>query len=226
MELVTLNEGKRDPDTNAPISSAYIPQGDDSDREPFGDVSLIQCLGVTSIPYKPTAEGKAQGICVSVPGLSAVCVAAWDTRTHSIAGNAKPGDTIVHSTGPSKAAQLQLKEEKKQAVLVTRGSDNKQMILVLDGKDDHVTIAAFGHAFRMDKQGVHMSSRNGVNGISITDELVHIKGTVMLGGLAPLSGFSVVQLNQPAIAALNCLLNAPTPTGSIAMPSAGVSIGK
>ncbi len=124
-----------------------------------------------------------------VGGADAVIIGARDTRTAKIAGNLKPGDTVVHSTGPKQAAQLQLKEDKRQAMLVTKGSDGKQAMLLLDGKNDKVTIAAFGFVIDISKSSGTMSlmSPNGQNGIVISDSGTRIMGQIVhnLGG--PLS---------------------------------------
>ena len=184
-KLALLNEGKRSPATNAPLASCGDRVGDDpADQEPLGDVPLMPCLGVTAIPYPPDAQGGAEGVVLEgVGGLPGVCVAAWDTRTFAIAGNASPGDTIVHTTGPSRAAQLQLKETKKQAVLVTRGSDGKQMMLTLDGTNDVVQVLAFGNIIEVGKRGISLNVGN--SGIDITDDGVTIRGAnVVLGGFA------------------------------------------
>jgi hypothetical protein len=120
-----------------------------------------------------------------------VCVAAWDTRTFSIAGNASPGDTIVHTTGPSKAAQLQLKETKRHAALVTRGSDKKQMMVFLNGTDDVIQLTAFGNIIQIGKDGISLNA--GSSGIDITPDGVTIRGAnVVLGGMTVIPGSCMV----------------------------------
>lgn len=202
LSFVRLNSGfvTVDTDTNAPATAAYSPTSDDdADREPFGDCNLMQCLGVTSLPYGPTDSGHAEGIVAeNVAGLPGVVVAAWDTRNHSIVGNLKPGDTVVHATGPSRAAQLQLKEETRQALLTTRGKNGKQLYLLLDGDERTLQVNANGALIQIDEDGtIALSSKNGANGITINDDCVHVRGNVVLGGMAPIPGQAIALCPPP-----------------------------
>jgi hypothetical protein len=222
LKLATLNEGKVAPSTNAPVASCFDLIGDDpNDREPLGDAPLMPCLGVTAIPYPPDADGHAEGIIATgVGGLPSVCIAGWDTRTHAIAGNAKPGDTILHSTGPSKAAQVQLKETKRQAVVVTRGTDNKQMMVLLDGKNDKIQIAGFGYIIELSQTGIELAA--GANGISINEDAVHIRGNVIVGGMVPPPGMCLAMATPAAWAVLSALAAAATPGTPPLTPAPGV----
>jgi hypothetical protein len=97
----------------------------------------------------------------------------------------KPGDTVVHSTGPAQAAQLQLKEEKRQAVLATKDSRKQTVAIVLDGKNDHIQIAGFGAAVQLDKNGnISMFNASGA-GIVIDGDNVTISGNLKLPGMLP-----------------------------------------
>lgn len=183
IEIVTLDGVTIDPTSGAPLVSAKQPITGDDDVEDFGDAPLMQCLGVSSAPYGKTDDGYCEGvIATGVGARDAVCLGARDTRTAKIIGKLSPGDTVVHSTGPNQAAQLQLKEAKKQAVLVTKGSDGKQILLVLDGKNDKVTLAAFGLAFNFDKatKTISLMSANGQNGLVIGDAGVQVIGQLMM----------------------------------------------
>lgn len=221
LELVTLNAGERDEETNAPVAGAYV-QIDETEQKPLGTVPLMQCLGITSMPMPADSKGKAEGICAAVAGMSAVCIAAWDTRSNAITGNMKPGDTVVHTTGPNPIAQLMLKNESKTVALVTRGSDGKQMILALDGKNDSFLVSAFGHLISITDEGVTLSSKNGANSINVGDDLIHIKGAVMLGGMVPLPDMGLVQMNKAAITVLSGLVAAG---GGMLLPVMGVGTG-
>lgn len=186
LQLVRLNNGLLNITTKAPGVSCFDVAGEDeeADQEPFGDVPLMQCLGVSSLPFPPDDSGHAEGVLIpDVGGLPGIVVAAWDTRTFSLFGNLEGGDTVCHSTGPAKAAQLLLKEKKRQAVLATKGSDGKQILVVLDGKNDQVQIMAFGHAFQITKaDGIALE----VGGCGITlhpDNGIHLRGAVKIGGM-------------------------------------------
>lgn len=201
LDIVTLGASSLDPDTNAVLVQAAQPVTDDSDAENFGEVPLIQCLGVTAMPYPTSAEGRCEGIVAGgIGGLDGCVLGARDTRTAKIAGNLKPGDTVVHSTGPQQAAQLQLKEEKRQAVLVTRGSDGKQILLSLDGKNDKVTVAAFGGVFEMTKDTISLMHPNGQSGLVIGSSGVQVVGK-LLGG-KPIPGTFIAMGTPAAMAAV------------------------
>lgn len=194
LDVVTLGASKLDSDSGAPLVQAVQPATDESDVESFGEVPLMQCLGVTSAPYPADGDGRyCEGVIASgIGGSDGVVIGARDTRTADIVGNLKPGDTIVHTTGPQQAAQLQLKEEKRQAVLVTKGTDGTQVLLVLDGKNDKVTLAAFGFVFNIDKTSASLVSPNGQNGLVVSDSGVHVMGKVILGGRTPNPAMSIM----------------------------------
>jgi hypothetical protein len=222
VKLVTLNEGKRSPSTNAPIASCYAQIGDDpDDREPMGDAPLMSALGVTAIPYPPDASGHAEAVVITdVGGLPSVAVGCWDTRTHAIAGNAKPGDTILHTTGPSKAAQVQLKEDKRQAVVVTRGTDDKQIMVLLDGKNDKLQLVGFGYIIELSPQGIELAA--GSNGISINEDAVHIRGNVVIGGMAAPPGMCLAMGTLATWTAIGAAAAVAVPGTPPLIPAPGV----
>lgn len=190
IDICDMGAASLDPQTNALLAQckgAPLSE-DDSDATDYGAAPLMCALGVTAVPYPRTPEGAAEGLVVTdVPGVDGVVIGARDTRTAGIVGNLKPGDTAVHSTGPQQAAQLLLKEEKRQAVLATKGTDGKQLLLLLDGNADKATLAAFGAVFEISKeQGIVMADATGKAGIQIKDGVVSIFGTqVVLGGRTP-----------------------------------------
>lgn len=223
MKLAWLNGGEKDAETNAPVAPAFVPMGEDATDEakriPIGSVPLMPCLGVSALPYAPDDKGHAEAVIAeNVGGLPGVCVAAWDTRAHVMCANLKPGDTVLHSTGPNLAAQVQLKEDKRQVVLATTKADKKQMLLVLDGKNEKFQIAVNGAMIQIDKSGtIDMSSANGQNGITIGNDGIWLRGALILGGMTP----------NPALKIALC-----PPTGSPGGPASvpliaapGVSIG-
>lgn len=177
----------------------------ETDSEDFGRVDVMQGLGLTSAPWPADASGHAEAVVLrKVGGHEAVCVGARDTRTARIVGNLKPGDTVLHSTGPGQSAQLQLKESTRQAVLVTKGSDGKQVLVSLDGTADKVTIAAFGHVFEMSvANGICLIDSTGKGGLIIKDGIVSLFGVVVLGGRTPtvpvISGTSPPGVPTPGV---------------------------
>lgn len=190
-QLCTLGAATRDPATNsllvqckgAPLSE------DPDDAEDFGQLPMCCALGVAAMPYPATELGAAEGVVESVPGVDGLVIGARDTRTAAITGNMKPGDTVVHSTGPEQAAQLQLKEAKKQAVLCTKGSDGRQVLVLLDGANDKLQIIAFGALIEMTSEnGVVLTSETGGASIQLKGDTAIITATnVILGGRTPVA---------------------------------------
>lgn len=182
-------------DKGVPLIQAVVPVANDNDDvEQFGEVESFQCLGVTSLPWPKTKEGYAEGLAiVGVGGRDAVIVGARDVRTLKIVGKMKPGDTVVHSTGPNQSAQLQLKEEKRQAVLATKDSGGFDMLIMLDGKNDACQILAGGNVVQMSKKdGIVLADSSG-GGIHIKDGVVRITGKeLMLPGAAPNPAFKLM----------------------------------
>ncbi len=171
-----------------------IPVGnEDDDVESLGEAPVFQCLGVSSMAWPKDATGYAEGIGVrNCGGYDFVWLGARDTRSATIVGNLKPGDTVVHSTGPNQAAQLQLKEEKKQAVLVTKDSRNRTMALVLDGKTDMAGIFACGGCITFDENGDWSIVSSGGAAIKSQGSKVMILAELSLPGMEP--GMALAQM--------------------------------
>jgi len=177
-----------------PLVQAVVPVGDaTNDVEQFGECEIYQCLGVTSLPWPATKEGHAEGLAIhSIGGRDAVIVGARDVRTAKIVGKMKPGDTVVHSTGPKMAAQLQLKEEKRQVVLATIDSKGETMMSILDGKNDEAQVIAGGCVFKMSrKDGIVMVDDTG-GGFTIKGGLFRFTCDVMLPGAAGNPAFALM----------------------------------
>src|SRR4051812_48496861 len=101
--------------TGVPRWEPAVPITDDEqDVVPYGPLAVYQGLGLSSLPYPKDATGYAECVVIrGAGGRAAFCLGGFDTRTASVVGNMKPGDTVLHSTGPNQAAQLQLKEVKR-----------------------------------------------------------------------------------------------------------------
>jgi hypothetical protein len=184
ISLVRLDSGFVNAQTNAPQVSAYDTTGANSDdRQPFGDVPLMQCLGVASLPSAPDDSGYAEGIILEdVAGLPGVVVSAWDTRTFSVFGNLEAGDTVLHSTGPQKAAQVLCKEAKRQVVMSTLAKkDGSAMQVIVDGDSGKIQITAHGKIIELGPDGI--SLENGNCGISLTSAGIQLRGQIQLGGM-------------------------------------------
>jgi len=162
---------------------------DDKDVQPFGPTPVFQSLGHSSMPWKKDDTGYAEALTCTVGGRS-YCLGGRDTRSAKIVGNLKPGDTVVHSTGPNQAAQLQLKEAKAQAVLVSKVLSN--------GKNEKLQITHAGAIVEIDKGG-DITLLNGAGaGILLQGKKIFLNGDVQFGkgnppgsfvmlGMAPIS---------------------------------------
>jgi hypothetical protein len=189
----------------APGAEAYDVVGtDDEDRETYGEVPLMQCLGVASLPGAPSPEGYCEGVLVEdVGGLPGVIVGAWDTRTFSIFGNLEPGDTVLHSTGPAKSAQVLCKETKRQTVMATLGPDGKQMMVICDGKNGTLQLTAHGYMIQIDKDGIILEA--GDAGISVGPNGIWLRGAVTIGGQLPQVGMSMAVAPTAAWSAIGAV---------------------
>ena len=204
-------------DGGIPVVQATIPVSDDSnDDEPFGEIEMFQCLGVTAIPFPKDDKGYAEGVVMrNCGGRDAVLVGARDTRTAAMVGKAKGGDTIVHSTGPNQAAQIQLKETRRQVVIVTKDDSGEGIILNLDGNGKVVQVMAGGAAIQLSAGEVTIT--NGDASIVMQGKTIALCGQVILGGLTP----------NPAMR-LHMGPPTPSPGGPAALPTMpvpGVFIG-
>lgn len=192
LDIAILGASKLSED-GAPMWQAVVPITDDTnDVEPMGEADVFQALGVSSRPWQKDANGYAEAVFArNCGGRVAVCLGGRDTRSAKIVGNLKPGDTVIHSTGPEQAAQLQLKESKRQAVLATKDTRGRTMALVLDGKNDKFQIAVLGAMIEIDKNG-DMSFTNAQGaGFMIQGGKFHVLAELSLQGMQP--GLALMQ---------------------------------
>lgn len=182
--LCTLGRSKLDPDSNVllvqckdtPLSE------DESDAPDFGEAADMSCLGVTARPYPADEDGNAEGVVLDdVPGIDGVLVGARDTRSASIVGTLAEGDTVLHSTGPQTASAVYCKEAKRQTVMRTKDTQDKDAVIMLDGVNDKAAIAAFGMSVQVSRSdGIVLT--DGTAAIQIKDGIVSITGKVVWGG--------------------------------------------
>lgn len=171
-----------------PVVQALLPHNDTSDEgEPFGEVDLMTGLGDFALPWPKDETGHAEGVILRRCGnRDAVLIGARDTRTSKMVGNMKPGDRVLTSTGPNRAAQLQLKEEKRQVVAVTKDTEGKTVAVIVDGKNDKIQITGFGMMFEMSREhGISLVDNTGKATLLLKDGNIHVLGTVVLGGMVP-----------------------------------------
>lgn len=189
---------------------------------PYSETPIFQCLGVTSLPVPADTDGAgeivdaAQGIMLTgLAGADGVLIGARDTRDKGIVGKMKPGDTIVHTTGPDQRAQLQLKAEKGQCALVTKNAVGKDFGVLIDGNKNTVTVTCpqAGTVHMTKDDGLVLTDQTGKASIQLVDGNVIIMGNaVVLGGRTPTTFVAGIA--------------SPTGTGVDALPQPGVYIGR
>ena len=164
---------------------------EDGTAPDYGDAPMMCALGVTAVPFPPTIEGAAEGVCSrDVPGLNGVIGLARDVRTANIAGKLQPGDTCVYSTGPLQAAILLLKEATRTAALIVKAKSGKNSMFVLDGDAEEVQLTHAGAIFKFQKNGDVICCGAGGAGFLIEGGNFHILGNPVLGAGNP-PGFCI-----------------------------------
>jgi hypothetical protein len=187
IEIVKLGSSKLNDRTKSPQWQAINETGSDpGDAENFGEVDVFQGLGLTSMPWPDDGESYAEGALVRNCGnRNGICIGARDTRTAAALGNVKPGDSILHSTGPNNAAQVQCKEDKRQVVLFTKDSSGKGVVIIVDGKNDQIQLQGFGQIIEMSKEhGIKIDNGKGASLLFQGSDLF-INGNVHHKGIPP-----------------------------------------
>lgn len=206
IEIVKLGTSKLNDKTKATQWQAVNDVTEEpGDAESFGDVDVLQGLGLTSMPWPADGDGYAEAAVVRNCGnRDGICIGGRDTRTAKALGNIRPGDTVLHSTGPNEAAQVQCKEEKRQVVLYTKDSTGKGVVVTVDGKNDQIQLVGFGMIFEMKRgSGIKIQNDGGAS-ILMQGSDIFLNGNIHVKGIPP--GF--------------CLMAGP-PTGS---PGAAASV--
>jgi hypothetical protein len=186
-EIFTLGASSLDESTGAAKWQSVVPiTSEEGDTENLGETDVFQSLGVTSRPYPKDETGYAEGFGLrNCAGRSLVCVGGRDTRSAKIAAGLKPGDVCLHSTGPQQASQVRCTEEKRQVILASKDSKKRSMMLVIDGKNDKIQIAAMGAMIEIDPTGDVSIANGGGASILLQGADIYMNGTVHLPGMKP-----------------------------------------
>jgi hypothetical protein len=200
LDIALLGASSISPKTGVPLWEPAVPITDsETDLETLGPTAVYQGLGLTSLPYPKDASGYAECLVVrNVGGRNFCCIGGRDTRTASIVGKMEGGDTVLHSTGPAQAAQLQLKERKRQAALVTKTKSGKTTALILDGELEKVSLLHAGAIFEIDEKGDISIVNAAGSGILIQGEHIHMNGTTVAGNGPPGFAFALIP-SQPLV---------------------------
>ena len=200
-EICKLSATELDSQTNAPLTRATLDITDEEgDDVNFGDLPVFSQLGVTAIPAPIDNNGKCEGIVLRrCEGVDGVIIGARDTRSSTVYAALKPGDTALHATDGKAAAQFQAKAN-RQAIVATKDTSGKTMVVNLDGKNDKVQVAAFGALFEIDKakDQVFICTPSGKASIVMSGGTISLIGTVILGGATPLVPMAAAPAIGPA----------------------------
>lgn len=184
-DICRINTSKLDAENKVPVVQATVPITNDDDYESFGEVAVFQSLGVTSLPFAPTPQGAAEGVILrDVGNLNGAIVGTRDGRCANVVANMQPGDAVLHSCDPQAKAQVRV-HANRQIALATEGTDGKTMLVMVDGKNDKITITAFGGIIEMTKDGINVVSPGSKSSMLLNGEQVRVFGNVQIGGQVP-----------------------------------------
>lgn len=182
-DICQINTSKLDDTSKVPLIQAFVPITGEDDYESFGEIASYQTLGVTVLPFPPDDSGFAEGIVLrDVGSFNGAIVGARDERCAAVVANMQPGDAILHSCDPKAKAQVRC-HANRQVALVTEGTDEKTIALVLDGSTDKVQIAAFGGLIQMSPDGIALVAPDGKSSLLLNkDGSISLLGNAQIGG--------------------------------------------
>lgn len=184
-DVCRINTSKLDDENKVPVVQATVPITGDDDYESFGEVASFQALGITALPFAPTEDGAAEGVILrDVGNLNGAIVGARDERCANVVANMQPGDVVLHSCDPKAKAQVRV-HANRQIALATEGTDGKTMLAMLDGKNDKITITAFGGIVEMTKDGISIVAPGSKSSVLLNGDQVRVLGSAQIGGQVP-----------------------------------------
>lgn len=185
-EIVKLGASQQHETTKAVQWQGVNQITGDDDSEDFGSFDVMQCLGVASAPWPADANGFAEAVIAKNCGnRDAIGLGGRDPRSSKAIGKLRPGDTVVYSTGPEAAAQLQLKESKRQVVSYTKDTDGTGMVVMLDGTNNKYQVLVRGAMIEIDDSGDMSLIGNGGASILLQGSHIYLNGNVHLSGMSP-----------------------------------------
>ncbi len=185
-EVVKLGASEQNTTTKAVGWQCQNPITGEDDFEDFGVVDVMQTLGVTSSPWPADDSGYAEALVIRGAGnRNAIAVGARDTRSAKAIGTCRAGDTVLHSTGPEQAAQVQCKELKRQVVLYTKDTEGTGMVVMLDGTNDKFQVLCRGAMIEIKPNGDLSLIGAGGASILLQGDHIFLNGNVHLAGMPP-----------------------------------------
>lgn len=191
-EIVKLGASQQHETTKAVQWQGINQITGDDDSESFGSFDVMQCLGVASAPWPADDNGFAEAVIAKNCGnRDAIGLGGRDPRSAKAIGKLRPGDTVVYSTGPEAAAQIQLKESKRQVVGYTKDTDGTGMVIMLDGTNNKFQVMVRGAMIEIDDGGDMSLVNSGGASILLQGGDIYLNGSVHLSGMNP--GMTLVQ---------------------------------
>lgn len=180
-DLVRLGVASRDDETNLVKVQATNPLTDDQDDvEHFGEIDMIQSLGITALPAPPTDGGSATGFVIrDVAGTPGMIVGAFDVRTAKDTFELGPGETCLHSTGEEFESRVFCKEKSVSLVVGTKAV---MTLTTLDNGNHKFQVAVGGHMLEISEENGIVLVDAGGAALILKDGQAILKGTIVALG--------------------------------------------
>lgn len=183
-EIVKLGASQQHETTKAVQWQGVNQLTEEGDTEDFGAFDVMQCLGVASAPWPADANGFAEAVIAKNCGnRDAIGLGGRDARSAKAIGKLRPGDSVLCSTGPEAAAQVQAKESKRQVVLYSKDTEGTGLVVMLDGANNKFQVLARGAMIEIDVDGDMSLIGSGGASILIQGNDIFLNGMVHLPGI-------------------------------------------
>lgn len=178
-DLVKLGVASRGADSNlVKVQAVNQLTTDPEDVEHFGEIDMIQSLGLTSMPAAPDDDGAATGFVVrDAANTDGIVIGGFDVRTAQTTFELGPGETCLHSTGKDYDSRVFCKD-KSVSLVVTK----KAVVMLTDEK---FMIAVGGCTFEIGVDGVSIVANGGQTFLKLTQAEAHVSSPSVGLGATP-----------------------------------------
>lgn len=184
LDIQDVNTSKIDDNGNVLVDTKQ------ADGQDYTDTPVYGQLGIAAKPFPQTEAGKAQAM-IATEILDGCIIGMRDVRSSTVYGELQDGDTAVYSTDENNNSKILLKGERKKATMLTKDSNDKDMIIAMDGENDKITISGFKALFEMSRENGIIMGVEGSASAAIwikPDGTIIIKGSNVLIGETPTLG--------------------------------------
>lgn len=163
----------------------------DTGGNDISGVNVYGQLGVSAMPYTADDDGDTGAEFLTITDMN-IAFAARDTRVADVYGDLKPGDTVIHSTGPEHAARVFCKEESKEVTIMSKDSDGDDCYITINGSEDAIQATIAGYGFEMSAEaGIKMMTDKAYIEID-TDGRVTLNGSALQLGNTQLGNMLIL----------------------------------